>query len=189
MKKKNQLIYLEGKKIYLRPFLKKDLTKNYLRWINNYENNTFMEAGKFPTSEFDLQKYFEQNYKSKNSILFAVCNKKGDHVGNCLISNIDWVNRRATYGRLVGQKNKAPKGTGTEILRLLLKYCFEILNLNVMWTVVCSKNYSSIKSNMNAGLKIGGTIEDFFFRNNKLFDCTIFYISKKEYLGALKKIN
>jgi len=51
MKLHKKLSYLEGKKVYLRPFLKKDLSKSYLRWINDYHNTSFLEAGKFPVSE------------------------------------------------------------------------------------------------------------------------------------------
>ena len=75
-----KISYLEGKKIYLRPFLKKDLTEKYLKWVNNYERSSFMEAGKYPLNEIDLKKYYEVNYNSHNSFLFAICNKKNQHV-------------------------------------------------------------------------------------------------------------
>ncbi len=181
-KKKIKITYLEGNKIYLRPFLKKDLSENYLRWVNNYERSSFMEAGKFPLNEIDLEKYYEQNNKSHNSFLFAICNKKDFHVGNALISNIDWVNRRCNYGRLIGEVKKIQRGAGTECLKLIQDFVFNKLNLNLMWTTVCTKNYASMKSNLKVGMKIGGKVDQFFYRNNKYYQVTFFYMTKNDYL-------
>ena len=117
MKIKKEIIFLKGKNIYLRPFMKKDLTKKYLNWINSKQKNFFLETGKIPVSEIELEKYYLDNLKSKNSILFAVCNNKHKHIGNSSLSQIDWLNRRCTYGRLIGENIKT-KGVGTETLKL-----------------------------------------------------------------------
>ena len=42
----------------------------------------------------------------KNIVLFAICLKNHKHIGNCSLTNIDWINRRAQYGRIIGQKQK-----------------------------------------------------------------------------------
>ena len=182
MKLHKKLSYLEGKKVYLRPFLKKDLSKSYLRWINDYHNTSFLEAGKFPVSEYELSDYFKKNLDSKNSIFFAICNNKHKHIGNALINNIDWVNRRCSYGRLIGDLKNSPAGAGTEVLQLLQKYVFSVLNLNTMWTAVCSKNFSSIKSNIKSGMNNCGNIKEFFYRDNKYYECTFFSINRKQYI-------
>lgn len=181
-KNKKEIIYLSGKKIYLRPFLRKDITKAYLRWINNYEKNSFIEAGKFPVSEKDLDIYYEIHNRSRDSFFFAICNKKNKHIGNAVINNIDWVNRRCNYGRLIGDSINATRGSGTECLKILQDFVFMKLNLNLMWTAVCSKNYPSIKSNLRAGMKISGKLDQFFYRDNKYFQVTFFSITKKIYL-------
>jgi RimJ/RimL family protein N-acetyltransferase len=182
MKPLKKLSYLNGTKVYLRPFLKTDLTKSYLQWINDYHNTSFLEAGKFPVSEYELLTYYKKNIDSKNSIFFAICNNKKKHIGNALINNIDWVNRRCSYGRLIGDIKNSPVGAGTEVLQLLQKYVFFVLNLNTMWTAVCSKNFSSIKSNIKSGMNSCGNINEFFYRDNKYYECTFFYINRKQYL-------
>lgn len=187
MKKKIKISYIEGKKIYLRPFLKSDLTKKYLSWINNYQRTSFMEAGKFPLSEYDLKKYYENASQSKNAFLFAVCNKKHIHIGNALVSNIDWVNRRCTYGRLIGDAKNSLPGSGTELLKLIQDFAFYKLNMNLIWTTACNKNYASIKSNMKSGMKLGGSIKEFFFRDNKYYDVTFFYQTRKNFLQDQNK--
>ena len=51
-------------KIFLRPFLKSDLTKEYLEKINSKLNN-FLETGKLLVSDTDLKEYYLSNLKSK----------------------------------------------------------------------------------------------------------------------------
>ena len=133
---KSKIKYLEGKVIYLRALEKKDINRNYLSWINNIEENYYIESSRLPTSKNSLDQFYKKNLSSKNSVFFAICNKKGKHIGNCSISQIDWINRKCIYGRMIGDKKNSPKGAGSDTLRLLQKYVFEILNLNLMWTGV-----------------------------------------------------
>lgn len=173
--------FINGQKVYLRPFLRKDLTSQYLKWINSADTNLYLETGKIPISEKDLENFYISNFKSKNSVLFAICNKKDEHIGNCSISQIDWINRRCLYGRMIGDFRKAKKGTGTEVLKLIQKYVFETLNLNSMWTGVCADNLASIKSNIKCKMRKVGIMKEAFFRNDKYYDVVIFSITKKEY--------
>ena len=176
-----QIKFLKGNLIYLRALEKKDINEKYLSWINNIEENHFIESARFPHSKKSLDEFYKKNFVSKNSIMFAVCNKKGIHIGNCSVSQIDWVNRKCVYGRLIGDKKNSPKGAGTETLKLLQKYIFEQLNLNLMWTGVSTKNVKSIKSNINCGMKRVGKFPEGFFINNKYDDVIIFAMTRKEY--------
>ena len=178
---KSKIKYLEGSKIFLRPLESKDINTNYLSWINNTNENFYVESAKFPTSSYGLNNYYETSLKSKNSILFAICNKKGIHIGNCSISQIDWINRKCNYGRMIGDKENSPSGAGTQALQLLQKYAFYHLNLNLMWTGVCKKNIKSIKSNLRAGMKNVGKFPEALFINNIYEDVLIFSITKKQY--------
>ena len=178
---KSKIKFLKGKLVYLRALDKKDINEKYLSWINNVEENYFIESSTFPTSKKSLDEFYAKNLISKNSIMFAICSKNGKHIGNCSVSQIDWVNRKCVYGRMIGDKNNSPKGAGTETLKLLQKYIFEILNLNLMWTGVSAKNVKSIKSNINCGMKKVGKFPEGFFVNNKYYDVLIFAMTQKEY--------
>ena len=178
---KKSLPFLTGKKIYLRQFVKQDISHKYLKWINFKKNNFFLETGKFPVSFKDLENYYKLNLKSKNSILFAICNKTHKHIGNCSLTQIDWINRRCSYGRLIGDK-RAAKGSGTESLKLMQNYAFQELNLNSMWTGVCKGNISSKKSNLKAGMSQTGYFKEAFFKSGKYYDVEIFSITKSKYL-------
>ena len=179
---KNKAIFIEGNKIYFRPFTNKDVNGNYLKWINDQQLSNHIEANRFPHTLSDLKSYYQNQKKSKNSILLAICLKKNDqHIGNCSLTNIDWVNRRAQYGRLIGITNQNTKGCGTEALKLLQAYAFKKLNLNSIWTGVSEKNIASIKSNLKAGMKKVGKFPDSVFYDGIFVNMICFSITKKEF--------
>lgn len=173
--------FLKSKNIFLRPFLKKDLSASYLKWINNRDKNMFLETTRFPSSDRDLELFYKKNFSSKNSVLFAICNNNGKHIGNCSISQIDWINRRCVYGRMLGETNKLKKGSGSEVLKLMQYYIFEVLNLNSMWTGVCADNIASVKSNIKCNMRKVGIFKDAFYTHNKYSNVVIFEMTKNAY--------
>ena len=75
--------FIDGKKIFLRPFLKSDLTREYLKKINSKLNN-FLETGKIPISDIDLEKYYLSNLNSKNLYFLQSVRKMENILGTVL---------------------------------------------------------------------------------------------------------
>ena len=186
MNSKNKFYFIKGNNVYLRPFKLKDISKKYLNWLNNPEINYGIEA-RFPVSELEAKNFFKETQGLKNKILFAICdNKSNKHIGNCLISNIDWINRRCRYGRLIGETNKRKKGIGTEVTKLIQEIVFNKLNLNTMFTGSNETNIASIKSNLNAGMKKEGVSREAIYINGKYYNQINFAITKKDFLKKRK---
>lgn len=186
MSSKNKFYFIKGNNVYLRPFKLKDISKKYLNWLNNPEINYGIEA-RFPVSELEAKNFFKETQGLKNKILFAICdNKSNKHIGNCLISNIDWINRRCRYGRLIGEKNRRKKGIGTEVTKLIQEVVFNKLNLNTMFTGSNETNIASIKSNLNAGMKKEGVSREAIYINGKYYNQINFAITKKDFLKKRK---
>lgn len=185
---KSKTIYISGKKIYLRPLEKKDINAKYLNWINDEKLSSYLEVHRFPNTIRDLEQYYTNGKNSKNIVLFAICLKKNHkHIGNCSLTNIDWINRRAQYGRIIGIKNRNFKGLGSEAMELLKEYAFNKINLNSIWTGVNEKNIASIKSNIKSGMKKIGVFPEAVFYNGKLVNMIMFCITKKEFEKKNKK--
>ena len=173
--------FLIGKNIYLRAFEKKDMSKQYLSWVNDHDTVKFMDTCHYPKSMNDLINYYNYNKTSKTNILFSIILKKNNkHIGNSTISNINWVHRNCYYGRLISKDNKL-KNIGSEVLNLLQYYVFEKLNLNSMVTSVAEDNVASIKSNLKCGMKKVGKIQDSLFLNSKYCNEIIFQMTKSQY--------
>ena len=179
---KNKVLFAGGRQVYIRPLELKDINKKYVRWINDQDLSGHLEANRFPNSIKDLKNYYESAKSSKNTVLFAICLKKNnEHIGNCSLTNIDWVNRRAQYGRVIGVKYKNLKGVGTEVLNILQEYAFEKINLNSIWTGVNQKNIASIKSNKKAGMKKIGSFPESIFYNGRFENMVLFSMTKKDF--------
>lgn len=123
--------FLVGEKVYLRRLERKDLEGHYFDWLNDYEiTRGLTQTGTFPNSMEAMESWFNKMDSSPNDIVFALIEKETDrHIGNIRI-NINWVDRIAQTGRIIGEKDCWGKGYGAESFKLVIDYCFKRLNLN-----------------------------------------------------------
>lgn len=169
-----------GKSVYLRPLERTDIDNGWHDWINNGEVTVNLMSP-FPQNLEDMNKYFDSN-QNKNNVMFAVCDKEtNQYIGNARLSNINWVNRTAEYGRLIGNDQSRGKGYGTDTLILLFKYGFHTLGLNRLWTTVWSENEASLRSNQKVGLVNEGTMRQAVYKNGKYQDLVILSMIREDF--------
>ena len=72
-------------------------------------------------------------------------------IGNCGFHEIDWRNRSAEVGIMIGDKASWNQGYGTEAMRLLLKLGFEQLDLNRIFLRVFETNPRAIRAYEKVG--------------------------------------
>lgn len=132
---------ITGDRIYLSPVNKEDY-KKYTEWINNLEVSINLgNAHEIYTIDKEKEALEEI---SKNS--FAIIEKKENKlIGNCGLFNIDQVNQNSELGIFIGEKDYWNQGYGTEALKLLLDYGFNLLNLYNIMLKVYSYNKRAIK--------------------------------------------
>lgn len=179
--------FLVGKNVYLRPFDLDDLNGDYIQWINDQDMNKFLETTKTPITKDQLHNYVSNVLNDDSYVFFAVVNKiTNKHIGNVKIGPINWVDRRSQYGRLLS-KDEWGKGYGSEILLLIMKYVFEVLNLNKLHDSALSSNHASIQSVQKAGMEIEGELNDYSYHNGKYESITLYGITKKLYFQKKRK--
>jgi RimJ/RimL family protein N-acetyltransferase len=188
MSQKMEKVFLEGKRVYLRPLEREDLAGDYRNWINDHNVTRYIEAGTFPLTDDELESFFEFNLKSPNNILFAIVEKKtGRHIGNAQIKNINWVHRTASRGILIGEKSCWGKGYGLEVANLLAEYAFERLNLNKLKSSTCAANAAVQKLNERAGYTLEGEAREEFFCDGKYYNRANWGLLRSEHLANKKK--
>jgi RimJ/RimL family protein N-acetyltransferase len=94
-------------------------------------------------------------------------------VGNCGLIDIDWQNRSAEMGILIGEKQYWNQGFGSKAMRLLLKHGFENLNLHRLWLRVFETNQRAIRSYEKAGFTLEGKFREAQFLDGKYVDVMI----------------
>lgn len=174
-------IFLEGEKIYFRPFLKTDIKEEYLAWLNNPKLTLYSSTFRtWPTTEHDLA-IFYNDLKSIDHVIFAVCIKENHkHIGNASIDNIDWINRRADHNMMIGDP-KYRTVSYLDILQLLMKYAFQTLNLNKLCGGTEIPGITELQQRI--GWKKEGILLKHNYRNGEYVDVTLMAVHKDNYLN------
>ena len=180
--------FLIGEKIYLSPLTKEDITDEYISWLNDAETSQGNSHATFPNTYNKTLSYVESTEKSNSAVVFAIRWKKNDlHIGNVSLQNINWINRSGDIAMLLGDKKYRGKGVGTEVMRLMITYGFDTLNLNRITggnpvqypggRRICEKNE----------MKKEGLLREVLFKNGEYLDAFIFSILRSDYEKNKKK--
>lgn len=165
-------VFLEGKNIFLGPLSKKGKLEGYTSWINDQETMLFMGSGRFPVNTEDIKDYVDSYIKSKDGMILGIYIKKNKrHIGNITLHLIDWRNRNAEIGILIGNRKFRGKGYATEAIRLVAEHAFAKLNLRKLYAGMIKGNEASKRVFEKAGFKIEGILREHFYLNGKYLDC------------------
>lgn len=171
----------ESERLYLSP-LSVDDYPTLTRWINDESLSSGLGLFKANTTELNEKEWIESVCK-KGEYNFAVVRKEDDVLlGVYGLEINDEVARRFHIGGFIGEKENRGKGYGTEALKLITKFAFEILNAETVFSDIFSFNEASIKSAQKAGYSIAGRFRNAYFYNGKFHDRIGVEILKEEYL-------
>lgn len=178
-------IFLEGKMVNLRPFGKADIpTLTY--WINDPEVRKFL-IGTWPQTERQEEEWFNKLGSDDKNIVLAIETKDGILIGSMGIHRIDWKDRVATTGALIGEKEYWGKGYGTDAKMILLDYAFNTLNLRKICSNVYPYNKRSLHYSLHCGYKIEGRRRRQVFKNGRYWDLIELGLFKEEWLPIWKR--
>ena len=173
--------FLESEDIYFTP-IDENIHDDYFNWVNDRTIIEHLETGYFPKTKQQLMDYVKSINDNPNYVFFSVFEKQTNiYIGNAKLGPIDWINRTAEYGRMIGEKSIHGKGYGTQMGNLLLHYAFMILNLNKVSAQAVADNMASIKSNEKIGLEIEGKLKQQVFINGIYKDVVRMGITKTRY--------
>lgn len=178
--------HLFGKRIRLRAAERTDIDI-FCRWINDPEVTENL-ALVFPMSQAQEEHWYEDMLKKPSSHHVLVIDIQAENqsdtwqaIGNCGFFNVDWRNRSAEIGIMIGEKQHWNKGYGTEAMHVLIKHGFETLNLHRIWLQVYSKNPRGIRSYEKAGLTREGLFRQAHYQHGKYYDVHIMSILRDEW--------
>jgi RimJ/RimL family protein N-acetyltransferase len=163
--------FLVGKKVYLRLLEESDIGDEYVEWLNDYEVTRYLETGQFPSSPEAIRKYLERFQDSTTDLIFAIVDTETDqHIGNVTLNRINWINRTADTGLIIGKKAFWGKGYAFEAWSLVLEYAFQRLGLRKIIAGAVVDNVTSITILKKLGFKIEGTFRQEFLVDGEYKD-------------------
>jgi len=108
-------------------------------------------------------------------------------IGSCGFSNIEWTNRAAEIGIVIGEKPCWDHGYGTETMRLLIRHAFDTLNLNRVFLRVHEPNKRAIRAYERAGFVREGCMRQAVFKDGRYQDVIIMSVLRSEWSAASGK--
>jgi len=182
----DNVMFLEGKLVYLRAMERDDVGNEYYSWVNDGVTMKYLDSP-FPLTMENLYSYYDSIKDNNDNIFFAIIEKNsGKHIGNAKIGPIHWIHRRTGFGRIIGKKY-CSKGYGQEVTKLLIKYIFDQLNLNRIVEHNISDNVKAVESNVKSGLDNEGVIQSYVYADGSYRDVVVVGLTRKKYLE--KKIS
>lgn len=120
---------IKGKKIYLRPILKKDLAI-LNEWKNDEETFQNLGGGFMPTSLDQQEKWLDSMIDTTgNNKRYIICREDTSPIGMVGLYGINWIHRTSEIGVYIGDKLNHRKGYGKEACELIEGFAKEYLNL------------------------------------------------------------
>src|SRR5215469_5702410 len=129
--------YLKGKRISLHGLTPHDLRSDgpYYSWLDNLSLDIFGERSDFPNTQARMESYFATACANDSLVLLGLFdNATGRHIGNITLQQIDWIQRRAFLGYLIGEKDFTGQGIASQACLMMMYYGFNKLNMDRIWT-------------------------------------------------------
>lgn len=178
---------IKGKYVTLRAIEQEDL-KLIHQWSNDPEINYMLGGWHFPSSMQDQQKWFESLSMKSNDQRFAIETKNEGLIGMASLLDINWKDRNAFHGMILGDKDIRGKGYGVDTIMTISKYAFEELELLRLDGSMISYNEASLGVYTNkCGWQREGVKKNYYFRKNSRWDQIIVGITSEDYFELIQQ--
>lgn len=172
-----------GERVRLRAVERDDLPR-FVAWLNDPEVRRGL-ALSLPMSLAEEERWFEETLKQEPAARpLAIDAQEGDawrHIGSCGFHNLDWRNRKAELGILIGEKSLWGRGYGQAAMRALLRHGFETLNLHRVYLRVYEYNERGLRLYRRLGFVEEGRLRRDHYEEGRYWDTLIMGMLREEW--------
>jgi diamine N-acetyltransferase len=164
------VLTIEGEHVALGP-LRRDLVPLYQLWMNNLGTMRTLDLPPYPMTMEKEQDWYDRVSRAESDVSFTIYESETLRpIGNTGLHEVDYRNRTASFGIIIGEPDGRGKGYGTETTRLMLDYAFTALGLHNVMLIVFEFNAAGIKAYQKAGFKEFGRRRECRLVGGKLWD-------------------
>lgn len=175
---------IHGKFVTLRAIRMEDAALLH-QWANDPHLWEMLGGWHFPYPFESTQKWIEGLPKDSLNQRFAIEASDLGLIGTANLVDIDWKNRHAFHGMMLGNKDIRGKGLGKDTIMAIMRYAFEELGLQRLDGSFIEYNTTSIAVYEKCGWQIEGRLRQWYFRNNRYWDKLVAGVTKDDYLNLL----
>jgi RimJ/RimL family protein N-acetyltransferase len=141
---------IPGTKVFLSPISLED-AERYAQWLNDLETTRYLSLASAQISVHGEREALVGLAKGHNYAIVEAGTQ--ELVGNCGLMDLEEASRTAEIGIFIGPAAARGRGYGTEALRLLSDYAFNVLNLRSLMLRVYDYNGRGQASYRKVGFK------------------------------------
>lgn len=150
--------------------------------INDPEIENMTGGYSYPVSTYQQKKWFEGLSNKNGELRLIIDTEKHGGIGIVMLSDIDWKNRTAQFhSKITSSEDLRGKGYGTKATYTLVKYSFEQLNLNCIYSHIIDYNIASQRVKEKCGFKKDGILRNRVYKNNEYHDVIVWSLLKEEF--------
>ncbi len=164
------VLNIVGELVALGP-LRRDLIPLYARWRNDFHvQRTFGDVPMGRTEEWATA-WYEGEATATRALWFTVYERATLRpIGHTDLFDVDYRNRTAQWGILIGEADARGKGYGTETARLMLDYAFTALGLHSVLLTTDEYNLAGRRAYEKAGFREFGRRRQCTWMNGRYWD-------------------
>ena len=172
---------VSGNQVYLRPLVQED-AGHFVPWVNDPEVTRTLAIGSRVMDLNAEEEFIEKTNASPHDVLFGIVEKASDTlIGSTGLDHIDFRNRRANFGIMIGAKSMWGKGYGTETTALMVRYAFQEMKLNRVQLHVYEYNPRGIRAYEKVGFQQEGILQQEHFYDGRYWDTIVMAIVREEW--------
>lgn len=181
---------IQGKVVRLRAIEESDLD-DINKWSNSPELWKWLGGWHFPYSKRNTEGWIRSiNNNDQINQIFAIDTEDNGLIGTANIINIDWKNKNAFHGMMLGDKETRGKGYAVDTVMAVMRYAFDELGFQRLDGDLIAYNKASLKFyTEKCGWEIEGTKKNWFYRQGQYHDKIIVGITKELYQLHCEKTN
>ncbi len=170
-----------GKNLNLDP-MKENLYSLLFEWLSDPNINKFLDDSECNLTLEQVEEIYPIHDKNKKNILFTIIEQKSNqHIGICGLQKIDWNEKNAFLRIIIGDRNFWDGKTALESEKLLIKFAFDELKLNKVYSIINVNNLGQSMLVERLGMKKDGISKNHFTQNGKYVDANLYSILLSDY--------
>lgn len=175
---------IKGESVFLRSPEHKDV-ELLNQWSNDPEIWSMLGGWHFPFSSHSTAQWVNaQGCNDMSNQFFCIDTVDDGLIGTANLLNIDWKNRNAFHGMMIGNKELRGKGYALDALKTIMRYAFMELGLKRLDGDMIAYNQRSIDFYINkGGWKKEGIKSNWYYRNGRHHDKIIVGVEVEDYLN------
>ena len=179
---------IKGKLVTIRAIEEDDLPVLH-KWGNDPDIWYMLGGWHFPSSFDSLQAWFAGVKNDKLNQRFVI-EAEGKVIGTANLVSINWKDKNAEHGMLIGDTANRGKGYAQDCIMSIMRYAFEELGLNRLDTTIIEYNTPSLKVYIDkCGWVKEGQQRKWYFRKGKYWDRVVVGVTHEDYKNLIHKEN